>query len=252
MFTAILFSFISGVIGTTLGGIIGAIFGKKDKYMSLVLAFACGIMISVVFFDLIPEASEMSNIFFCILGLLLGIITIVLINFLIEKISKKSNPNSVFSLKVQTLKNNSMLKAGWIMFFAISIHNFPEGMAIGTSIEHNTSLGIALAILMAIHDIPEGMSISLPLIGGGIKKGKAILLTALSGVITIFGAMLGAFLGGLNDFVTAFALSFAGGAMLFVCFGEILPETILNSREKDTTWFCLLGIILGMIITNIL
>lgn len=252
MLNALIFSFISGVVGTGLGGIIGAIIGRKNtNKMAYVLSFACGIMISVVFFDLIPEASELSTIYFTLFGLIFGILVILIINFIIDKISEKNNITSTLSIKAKSLKNNSMLKAGWVMFFAIGIHNFPEGMAIGTSIEHNITLGITLAIIMSLHDIPEGISISLPLIGGGMKKSKAILLTLLSGSVTIFGAILGSFLGSLNDYSTAFALAFAGGAMLYVSFGEILPETILNNKENTPTLFCMIGIITGIIITSI-
>ena len=252
MINAILFSFISGVIGTSLGGIIGLVIGKKNtKNMIFVLSFACGVMISVVFFDLIPEAQELTNTLFSLLGLISGILIIMLLNFIIDKVAKKHNVSSILTVHIKALKNNNMLKAGWVMFFAIAIHNFPEGMAIGTSIEHNTTLGITLSILMALHDIPEGISISLPLIGGGMKKSKALFLTALSGTVTILGAILGAFLGGLNNYITAFALAFAGGAMLYVSFGEILPETILEDNENYPTLFCMFGIIIGIILTSI-
>lgn len=252
MLNALIFSFISGVVGTGLGGIIGAIIGRKNSgNITNVLGFACGIMISIVFFDLIPESSELSNVYYSLLGLISGMFTIFLLNLIADKISEKNNISSTLSIRIQSLKNNNMLKAGWIMFFAIGIHNFPEGMAIGTSIEHNLTLGITLAIIMSLHDIPEGISISLPLISGGMKKSKAILLTLLSGSTTILGALLGSFLGSLNNYTTAFTLSFAGGAMLYVSFGEILPETILNNKENSSTIFCMLGIISGILITSI-
>jgi len=252
MINALIFSLISGVIGTGLGGVIGALIGRKNSNtMIYVLSFACGIMISVVFFDLLPESNNLSNTYFSLFGLICGIIVILLLNFIIDKIADKNNITSTLSIRAKSLKNNSMLKAGWVMFFAIGIHNFPEGMAIGTSIEHNLTLGITLAIIMALHDIPEGISISLPLISGGMKKSKAILLTLLSGSVTILGAILGSFLGTLNNYSTAFALAFAGGAMLYVSFGEILPETILNNKENTPTLFCMIGIILGIIITSI-
>ena len=126
--------------------------------------------------------------------------------------------------------------AGLVMAFAIALHNFPEGMVIGASYASDELTGgvdgIAMAIVIGLHNIPEGMAVSVPLVAGGMHKVKATLLTALTGAPTILGAMLGYFLGTLSPVMLALSLSFASGAMLYVVFGELLPEAILMWRSK--------------------
>ena len=108
--------------------------------------------------------------------------------------------------------------------------------------------GLLIAIVIGLHNIPEGMSVSVPLISGGMNKAKAILLTAVTGAPTILGAMLGYTLGALGPLSLAISLSFASGAMLYVVFGELLPESILMWRSKMPAFAVLIGLLVGMII----
>ncbi|NCC67218.1 MAG: ZIP family metal transporter, partial [Clostridia bacterium] len=101
------------------------------------------------------------------------------------------------------------------------------------------------------HNIPEGMAITVPLVAGGMKKSKAILITAASGFPTVIGAILGYWLGNMGDNMQALALSFASGAMLYVVFGELLPESILMWRSKLPAVAVMFGIAVGMVIIYI-
>ena len=136
-----------GTFGTTLGGIIGCFFDNvSNKFLSFILSFASGLMMAVICFDLIPEALELANIFAIILGICLGIIAMIFCDLLVDtKFSKKQN-----------LKTNNLLKTGIIVSIGLAIHNFPEGLAIGSGFEASTKLGIGLAIAICLHDIPEG------------------------------------------------------------------------------------------------
>lgn len=142
--------------------------------------------------------------------------------------------------------------AGLVMAFAIALHNFPEGMVIGASYANDEATGgvggLAAAIVIGLHNIPEGMAVSVPLAAGGMGKVKAAVLTALTGAPTILGAMLGYFLGSLSPLMLALSLSFASGAMLYVVFGELLPESILMWRSKAPAFAMLAGLLVGVVI----
>ena len=107
---------------------------------------------------------------------------------------------------------------------------------------------LTLAILIGLHNIPEGMAVSVPLISGGMKKTKAVLITALSGAPTIIGALLGFWLGDIGAMGLAVSLGFASGAMLYVVFGEILPQAILMYHSKLPAFSAIIGMLVGILI----
>ena len=93
------------------------------------------------------------------------------------------------------------------------------------------------------------MAIAAPLMGGGISKVKAVALTTLSGVPTIVGGAIGMLIGGISDVALALALTGAGGAMLYVVFGEILPQSSIMTKSRFTNIAALIGILVGLLIT---
>ena len=110
------------------------------------------------------------------------------------------------------------------------------------------SAALILAVLIGLHNIPEGMAVSVPLISGGMPKTKAVLLTALSGVPTIIGALLGYLIGDIGAMGLAMSLGFASGAMLYVVFGEILPQAILMYHSKLPAFSAIVGMLVGVLI----
>jgi len=128
----------------------------------------------------------------------------------------------------------------------------PEGMTIGASYASNNgvmgSSALVLAILIGLHNIPEGMAVSVPLISGGMGKAKAVFITAMSGVPTIIGALLGYMIGELGALGLALSLGFASGAMLYVVFGEIVPQSILMYHSKLPAFSTIFGMLVGLLI----
>jgi len=125
-------------------------------------------------------------------------------------------------------------------------------MAVGASYAGNNGVmgnaALVLAVLIGLHNIPEGMAVSVPLISGGMGKAKAVLMTALSGAPTILGALLGFAIGEIGPLGLALSLGFASGAMLYVVFGEILPQAILMYHSKLPAFSAIIGILAGLLI----
>ncbi len=277
----ILITFISGVIGTGLGGVVGAVLRRDStKIVSLLLSFAAGIMLAVVCFDLMSEPIEMmKNGTMPPLTPLIVVVTVIagygvvyLLNWLIDKKTNhevkhidKNHPATADDLDELIHANHyvahknsksNMFVAGMVMMFAIALHNLPEGMVIGASYALTPDItanifsgsGFIMAIVIGLHNVPEGMAVSVPLISGGMSKTKAVLLTALSGLPTVLGAVLGFALGEINDLMLVLSLGFASGAMLYVVFGELLPESILMWRSKLPAFTLFIGLIVGFLL----
>ena len=147
--------------------------------------------------------------------------------------------------------SNSLLKTGIIVGIGLAIHNFPEGLAIGSGFEASINLGYAVAIAILLHDIPEGLSMAVPMKKGGMTKTKAVILTLLSGVTTGIGAFFGAMVGGISDSIIAICLAFAAGAMLYIVSGELIPESNKIYKGRIGALGNILGFIAGIISTQI-
>ena len=209
-----------GTFGTTLGGILGIVIKKQsNKFLSFILSLASGLMMAVICFDLIPEALEISKILEVLIGVVLGIIAMIFCDLLVDK---------KFSSKIHTNnKESKLLKTGMIVSIGLAIHNFPEGLAIGSGFESSLKLGLSLAIAICLHDIPEGISMAIPMKNGGMKPLKVIIYVILSGVTTGIGAFFGAIIGSISEQIISTCLSFAAGAMLYIVSRRI------NTRIKQ-------------------
>ena len=264
---------LAGVGGTGLGGLVGAMLQKDSKRtVSLLLSFAGGVMLSVVCFDLVTEAIETNmGIWTVVAAISLGVMVTWFLNYLIDR---KTNPEVPHidanhpktaddldelihsdHLNQHYAKKDSkfgLFVAGLVMACAIALHNVPEGMTIGASYAGNGStLGraaLVLAVIIGLHNIPEGMAVSVPLISGGMSKWKAVLITAATGIPTILGALLGYALGEIGPLGLTLSLGFASGAMLYVVFGEILPQSILMYHSKLPAFSAIAGILVGLLI----
>ena len=229
--------------GTTIGGIIGLISKRKSqKFLSFVLSLASGLMMSIISFDLVPEALKISNITNVLIGTILGIIMMIICDKVVEK---------YFTIKDKKFNENSLLKTGIIVSIGLAIHNFPEGLAIGTGFEASIKLGLSLAIAICLHDIPEGISMAVPMKNGGMKISKVIFYVILSGITTGIGAFFGAIVGSISQEVISICLSFAAGAMLYIVSGELIPESNQLYHGKMTAIGNMIGFIIGIFATTL-
>ena len=253
---------IAGVGGTGMGGVVACLFRKdSDKTVSLLLSFAAGVMTAVVCFDLLTEALHTdegaSVVWLVVCGVTIGFVVIALLNAWIDKATNhevvhidENHPRTADSLEELTHANHlrehregrqprsGLFLAGLVMAAAIALHNVPEGMVIGASFATTVNElltnrgGMIMAVVIGLHNIPEGMAVAVPLISGGMSKARSVGVTALSGAPTILGALAGFLIGAISPTALVISLSFASGAMLYVVFGELLPESILMWKSK--------------------
>ncbi len=218
----VLLSLIAGTITfliTSLGSSIVFFFKKTNQVIhEAMLAFSAGIMIAASFFSLILPAIETENIniiYPTIIGFVLG--TILL--FLLEKVCSK-------------LQNKKSL----LLLFSITLHNVPEGLAIGvafgTLAKVNIGAAIAVALGIGLQNFPEGAAVSLPLLKEGYSKTKAFIYGSLSAIVEPIFALLGAYLVTKVQLLLPYMLMFAASAMIFVSIAELIPES-QRSQKKD-------------------
>ena len=257
----IAFCAIAGICGTGFGGFISAVLLKKtsEKITCWMLTFAAGVMTSIVCFGLVPEAILLSGMLVPVSGMVIGVVVIMLLNRLVDKITAPNEGEHEVHHTHEELYHESrlirerskMLRSGVFMLIAIGLHNIPEGLAIGAGGSHDIQLGVLLAAMIAMHNIPEGMAIAAPLLIGGVNRFKVIGLTALSGAPTLIGGIVGVLTGNISDLAVAMALGVAGGAMLYVVFGEIIPQAIVMTKSRVATIVTLFGLLVGLIISQI-
>jgi ZIP family zinc transporter len=269
---------IAGVGGTGLGGVVSCLFRRdSDKTVSLLLSFAAGVMTSVVCFDLLSEALHTEGIkgtlWLVLCGVVAGFVIVALLNALIDRTTNhevshidENHPRTADSPEELTHANHlqehiegrqprsGLFLAGLVMAAAIALHNVPEGMVIGASFARSADeilsnrSGLVMAAVIGLHNIPEGMAVAVPLISGGMSRWRSVAITALSGAPTILGAVLGFFIGAISPTAMVVSLSFASGAMLYVVFGELLPESILMWKSKLPAALAILGMLTGLLI----
>lgn len=223
-----------GVVGTGLGGFIVMLLGTpKDRFISFILSFSGGIMLTIVTFDLLPQAFEISGLYMGLAGLVFG----GLLAMLAEKIMHvKGSCNSA--------NKKQCRKIGWLIGLGVALHNFPEGLAIGSGFSVGQGFGLSIALVIAIHNIPEGISIAAPLKYGGMSGFMAFMYTILVGLPLGVGALIGAYLGNISHVFISICLGFAGGTMLVITCEDILP----NSKSINDSNMSALGLILGFVL----
>ena len=257
---------LTGAGGLALGGALAAaVRNPSGRAVSLLLRFTAGVMLSVVCFDLVGDAAEASDILPVLCWIIIGYLCTYLLNCWIDKQAHHSHshgghaheehshshdPHGGDNGEMCACGHHTLHTAGLVLAAAVALHNMPVGMAIGATFAGAAQAaghgGILAALIIGLHNIPEGMSIAAPLLTGGSSPARAIGIAALSGVPTILGALLGYSMGTMNPLLLGISLSFAAGAMLYVIFGELLPESENLWQNRLSGLATMLGMLLGM------
>ena len=242
-------------LGTTLGS--SMVFFMKNKMNNkvekLLLGFASGVMIAASIWSLIIPSIDMAkeqNVISWVpatIGFLLGILFLLVLDSIIPHLHLNSNKPEGLKAKLQKTT---------MMVLAVTLHNIPEGMAVGVvfagAISGNSGItmagAVALAIGIAIQNFPEGAIISMPLKSEGTSKSKAFLYGTLSGIVEPIGAIITIALTGLVVPILPYLLSFAAGAMIYVVVEELIPSAQTGEHSNIST----IGLAIGFVIMMIL
>ncbi|MBS4026985.1 MAG: ZIP family metal transporter [Clostridia bacterium] len=235
---------LAGVVGTGMGGIlIRFLPTPRGNWLAVILGFSAGIMMAIVFLELVDEALELAGIAYTIIGLTVGVLGFLLLD-------KHLPHNHIVSVENS---DKSFLKKGTLLGIGIGLHNLPEGLAIGAGYAASTELGLSLALLIALHNIPEGLAIAAPLKVGKMPWPRIMLVTAGAGFPMAIGAFLGGLIGNISPAFLAASLGFAGGAMLYIVADELIPDAYQEAEDEHSAILgILMGVILGILLIYLL
>lgn len=242
-----------GFLGSLLAGLMTAVgalpafFGRipSREMRDLLLGFAAGIMLAASFFSLIIPALDAAEPSYdsaaapaaiVCLAILLGMGAVALMN---EKL-----PHEHFNSGREGPAGASLRRV-WLFIIAITIHNFPEGLAVGVGFgADGMSGGLPLAIGIGLQNAPEGLAVAVALLGEGYSRRKAWGIAALTGLVEPVGGLLGASIITISQPLLPWGLAFAAGAMLYVISHEIIPETHRSGHQNKAT----LGLAIGLVV----
>jgi ZIP family zinc transporter len=222
----------------------------SDKFLNTMLGGAAGVMLAATSFSLIVPGIEYGDqvfpgfgVYIVVLGMLFGAV-------FLDRIDKWL-PHEHFKMGHEG--PSSSLKKIWLFIIAITIHNFPEGLAVGVGFgTGDINSGTSLAIGIGLQNMPEGLAVAMPLIGLGYNRWRAIGAATLTGLVEPVGGFFGVAAVTLFNPILPFGLAFAAGAMLFVISDEIIPETHSKEKSRSATFGVMVGFVIMMALDNLL
>lgn len=255
-------------LGTSLGAALVFLLKKEIKpiVQKILLGFASGVMIAASVWSLLIPAIEMAeqqNKIAWIpasVGFILGTVILIVVNNVAERLENKIKIERMFNRKkLETPEkevSKEKLKSTSMLVLAVTLHNIPEGMAVGVAFAGllTCSIGVtlagafALAIGIAIQNIPEGAIISMPLHSSGKGKFKSFVGGVLSGVVEPIGAIITIMLTQIVVPILPYLLSFAAGAMIYVVVAELIPESQSDKRTNSVTIAVAIGFVIMMLL----
>lgn len=227
-------------LATGLGAVaVFAVRNVSEKFLDASLGFAAGVMLAATSFSLLIPAIEIGGVGKAVAGLVLGAVFLM--------VAEKSLPHVHHVTGIKG-PSSSLSKVA-LFILAITIHNFPEGMAVGVGFgTGDIAAGTTLAIGIGLQNMPEGLAVALSLLREGSTRAKAFLVALLTGLVEPVGGLLGIFLVSAGAFLLPYSLAFAAGAMLFVISEEIIPETHTRGNDREAT----VGVIVGFVVMMVL
>lgn len=211
---------------------------KNGKSMGMLYGGTSGLMLAMICFDVLPDALEKGRMDLVFCGIIIGALLGILLDEAVEALEHKSSKMQLKHIE----------RTGLILILGIAIHNIPEGFALGT-IAHTSMDSISrLAIIMAMHSIPEGIALAIPFKKANtsliILLGMAIYLGAMMGI----GAVLGYTLSGFSEHLISTGLGVAGGIILYIVCGELIPESRKIWNGRLTTIATIAGLMGGILL----
>jgi len=241
-----------GVGGATIvGAVIGFFVRNVDhKTNDVILGFAAGIMLAAAINGLIVPAFDsvsISMIWLPVVGIFVGALFLNAMDKLTPHLHKLSGVDS------EEHMHNKNISRAMLFVMAVALHNLPEGMAAGVSFGNDdVSAAITVAVGIALQNIPEGIITVSPLVMSGVKRTRAFVLAAVTGLIEVLGTFIGFYMAEVSNHILPFALAFAGGTMLYIISDEMIPETHSHGYERMATYSILIGFTVMLILDVVL
>lgn len=241
-----------GVGGATIiGALIGFFFHNvSHRINDIILSFAAGIMLAAAVIGLILPSVELvgeNGLWLPVVGIFVGAL------FLNAMDKMTPHLHKLTGVDIETHENNRNLDSALLFMLAVAIHNLPEGMAAGVGFAgEDTSAALTVAVGIALQNVPEGIVTVSPLVLAGVKRSRAFLLAAITGLIEVLGTFIGYSLAAISTSILPFALAFAGGTMLYIISDEMIPETHSHGYERTATYSLLIGFVVMLIMDTVL
>lgn len=228
----------------------------NKKMLSFSLGLSAGVMLYVSFVEILSKSADALNLVygeelgnvFMVGGFFAGIGLIAIID---KYIPVEQNPHEIHRVEeiMEEEKKQNLMRMGIFTAFAITIHNFPEGLATFLAALEEPTMGIAITVAIAIHNIPEGIAVAVPIYYATGSKIKAFKISFLSGLSEPLGAVVGYFLfvQFIGDQAFGFVFAAVGGIMVYISLDELLPAAQEYGEHQISMW----GVILGMAIMAI-
>jgi ZIP family zinc transporter len=224
----------------------------SERSLHIMLSWAAGVMLAATAFALIEPGIEYGNALWADHGTYIVAFGMILGAGFLE-LTDRFFPHSHLPAHHNHYDNPAALRKLWLFIAAITLHNFPEGLAVGVSFgSGNWQNGTSLAFAIGMQNMPEGLAVALPLVAMGYSRGYALAIATLTGLVEPIGGMLGIISVSAFTSFLPIGMGFAAGAMLFVIVEDIIPETHSRGKLRPATFALLLGFIVMMMLENLL
>ncbi|WP_310551473.1 ZIP family metal transporter [Paenibacillus glufosinatiresistens] len=239
METAMLGSFLSAM-ATVLGAApMLLVRTLSEKWKDILVAFTAGIMVSASTFGLMPQALKESGAIALTLGLVTGVLLLDVIERTVPHMDVENKPGSA-GVDAKAL----------LVLIALFIHNIPEGLSTGFSYaSEQASLGPMVAIAIGAQNMPEGLILAVFLINSKVSRRRTLKFVTVTGLMEMVSAAVGYFLANSIRNVVGYGLAFAAGAMLFIVYKELIPESHGHGYERPSTYSFIAGLLALVYIT---
>ncbi len=226
-------------------GAIPVLFGRSfsRRTLDLMLGFAAGVMLAASAFSLLVPALEhiYGGVIVVSAGFILGGATVHLVDKYVPHEHLMKGPEGPASSMPRT----------WLLVIAITIHNFPEGLAVGVAFgAESIGTGITIATAIGLQNIPEGLAVAAPLVRNGYSRLRAGGIALLTGLVEPLGGAVGVIVVTLSQVLLPWGLAFAAGAMIFVVSDEMIPESHSGGFERYATLGLMVGFVIMMVLDN--
>lgn len=237
---AMLIGGLSSSLATGLGACIVLFFRKAThRFKDILLAFSAGIMMMASTYGLIPSALQESNFVVVCIGILLGTAVLSILEWMLPHHDLEHSKRTVVE------------RRSWMIIIAITLHNIPEGLSVGVSYSSEVvELGPLVALSIGLQNVPEGLLVALFLVQQKVSPSLAVFFSTLTGLLEFVAGFIGYYLTQFVSMLVPYGLAFAAGAMLYIVYKELIPESHGDGHETAATLSFIFGLLTMFILTE--